>query len=422
MKNPDQKSHLELLSPAGSWESLNAAIHAGADSIYFGIPPLNMRARAAKPFLGSDIQKIAAICGKHEVRAYLALNTLVYDRELPLLEDMCKSAKEAGISAVIASDMAAVETARRLDLEVHISTQMNISNLTAVRFFSRFADVMVLARELSLPQIASICDSIRKDNIRGPNGELVRVELFVHGALCVAVAGKCAMSLALTGHSANRGDCYQICRRTYRVTDTETGQELKIDNQFVMSPKDLCAIGIMDQLIASGVSVFKIEGRARSADYVYHTTRAYRRAIDSVMRGDYSKEKIKGWMEALKRVFNRGFWEDGYYLGKPLGEWSGEHGSRATKQKIHVGKVLNYYRKSGIAYIRVLGEPIRESEILAITGPTTGYVELELKSLYVDDQPADMVEKGKDATFPCPEKVRPNDQVYVIRDRMDRQS
>ncbi|MBN2103017.1 U32 family peptidase [bacterium] len=413
---------MELLAPAGSWESLHAAIRAGADSIYFGVPPLNMRVRASRSFHLSDIQKIASICRDQNVRSYLALNTLVYDRELPLLKDICIAAKEAGISAVIASDMAAIQAARQSDLEVHISTQMNISNLASVRFFAQFADVLVLARELSLPQIASICDSVQKEKICGPAGEPVRIELFVHGALCVAVSGICTMSLALTGHSANRGDCFQMCRRTYRVTDTETGQELDIDNQYIMSPKDLCTIGIMDRLIASGVSIFKIEGRARPADYVYHTTRVYRQAIDSVKDRNFSKDKINNWMEELKSVFNRGFWQNGYYLGKSLGEWSGAYGSRASKQKIHIGKVLNYYRKSGTVHIRVLSGPMREFETVAITGPTTGYVEFELKSLFVHDRSATVVKKEEEATFPCPEKVRPNDQVYVIRNRTDWQS
>jgi len=422
MKNQDEKLSLELHAPAGSWESLHAAIEAGADSVYFGVQPLNMRIRTAKPFHPPDIPEIAKICHDRNVRSCIALNTLVYDHELSLLEELCQTAKEAGISAVIASDIAAIETARNLDLEVHISTQMNISNLAAVRFFAQFADVLVLARELSLPQITWICDSIKKEKIYGPGGRLVRIELFVHGALCVAVSGKCTMSLALTGHSANRGDCFQICRRTYRVTDTETGQELDIDNHYIMSPKDLCTIGIMDQLITAGVSVFKIEGRARPADYVYHTTRVYRQAIDSVMQGNYYKEKINTWIEELKSVFNRGFWENGYYLGKPLGEWSGAYGSRASRQKIHVGKVLNYYRKSGIVHIRILSDQIREYETVAIIGSTTGYVEFELNSLYVQDQPAKIVKKEEDATFPCPEKVRPNDQVYVIRNRTDWQS
>lgn len=420
MDKRDLKLSPVLLAPAGSWEALHAAIRAGADAVYFGIPPLNMRARSARPFHIEDLRKIVSICRDHNARACLALNTLVYDHEMPLVKNLCRTAKESGISAVIASDMAAIETARDFDLEVHLSTQMNISNLAAVRFFSRFADVMVLARELRLDQITAICDAIRKEDIRGPGGNLIRIELFIHGALCVAVSGMCAMSQALTGHSANRGDCFQICRRTWRVTDTETGQNLTIDNPYILSPRDLCTIAIIDRLMASGASVFKIEGRGRSADYVYHTTRIYRRAVDSVLQNSYTREKIETWTEELKTVFNRGFWQNGYYLGKPLDAWSNAYGSQATKQKIHAGRVLNYYRKPGIAHIRVSGDRIRETETLAITGPTTGYLEFELQSLYMDDRPAACAEKNQEATFPCPEKVRPGDQVYIIRDRTDR--
>ena len=411
-----------MLAPAGSWESLNAAIQAGADAVYFGVDKLNMRARASRSFQISDIEKIVETCRQNRVRSYLTLNTLIYDEDLPLLEKIGRAAENAGISAVIVSDMAAVEMARRHDLEIHISTQMNISNIQAVRFYAQFADVMVLARELTLAQIQGICAAVEKEDIRGPDGNPVRIELFIHGALCVAVAGKCSMSLALTNHSANRGDCFQMCRRTYRVTDTETDQELEIANRYVLSPGDLCTVGIMDRLIGSGASVFKIEGRGRAAEYVFHTTRVYRQAMDAVIAGTWKPEKIEAWKQELRTVFNRGFWENGYYLGESLGAWSGAYGSRATRQKTHVGKVLNYYRKSNIAHVGILNDEIRQGETIAITGPTTGYVEFIPESLFVNDRPANHARKDQEATFPCPEKVRPNDQVYVIRERTDWQS
>jgi putative protease len=410
------------MAPAGSWESLNAAIQAGADAVYFGTDSLNMRARAAKPFTGDDLQKITEICRKAGIESYLALNTLIYDQDLEQLKTQCRLAREAGASAVIASDIAAIRAARSEGLPVHISTQANISNIEAVRFYSQFADVMVLARELSLDQITSVNQSIQRESIRGPQGNLVATELFVHGALCVAIAGKCAMSLALTQHSANRGDCFQSCRRTYQVTDTETGQQLKIDNQYIMSPKDLCTIGSIDRLMASGSTVFKIEGRGRAVEYVYHTTKVYREAIDSVREGTYTKEKVKYWEEILKSVFNRGFWEDGYYLGHPLGEWSGSQGSRAIRQKTYIGRVLNYYRKPGIAQIQIMNDHLDVGEVLMITGPTTGYAEIQVGSLMVNDGVARTAVKGQHITIPFPVKVRRNDKAYVIRNRTDWQS
>lgn len=414
-----KKHRLELLSPAGSWEALQAAIQAGADAVYFGVDQLNMRARASRPFQISDLEKIVTLCESKKVQTYLALNTIIYDQDLSLLETICQAAKTSGVSAIIASDMAAIRTARNMDLEVHLSTQMNISNIEAVRFYAQFADVMVLARELNLQQITSIVEMIQREPILGPRGRPVRIELFIHGALCVAISGKCYMSLALTNHSANRGDCFQICRRTYRVTDTTTNQELDIDNQFVMSPKDLCTIGIIDKLIDSGTQIFKIEGRGRRAEYVYHTTRVYRQAIDAVIEGKYTPEKVEEWTDELKTVFNRGFWQNGYYLGESLDEWSKAYGSQATRQKTYIGKVLNYYPKNRVVHIDIQSDAIRQSDIIAIEGPTTGYIENTVTSLYAEDHPADTAFQGQKATLVFPQKVRRNDQVYVLRDRTD---
>lgn len=413
------KQPLELLSPAGSREALHAAIEAGADAVYFGVDQLNMRARASRSFKVSDLDEIVKICHQKRVRTYLALNTIIYDEDILQMKAICNAAKSSGVSAIIASDMAAVQAARKLNLEVHISTQMNISNIEAVRFYAQFADVMVLARELNLQQITSIFKTIQKEPILGPGGEPVRIELFIHGALCVAISGKCYMSLALTNHSANRGDCFQMCRRTYRVIDTATEQELNIENQFVMSPKDICTIGILDKLITAGAHIFKIEGRGRRAEYVYHTTHVYRQALDAVIEGTYSTEKIAQWTHELKTVFNRGFWQNGYYLGESLGEWSNAYGSQATQQKTYIGKVLNYYQKNKVVHIDIQNDSICNSDLIAIEGPTTGYIETTVTSLYAEDHPAKTAVQGQKATLVFPRKVRRNDQVYVIRERTD---
>src|SRR3989338_5866440 len=318
-------AHAEVMAPAGSYESLIAAIKAKADSIYFGVSKLNMRARSGS-FGFKDIEKVAAICMENNVKAYLALNTIMYDDDLELMRKICGKAKESKIDAIIASDIAAMEYARSIGLEVHASTQLNISNIEAVRFFSKYADVMVLARELSLRQIDDICGHIKKEKIKGPNGNLLKIELFCHGALCVSIAGKCYMSLAAYNMPANRGECLQNCRRAYRVIDEETGNELILENKYVMSPKDLCTIGFLDKIADAGVSILKIEGRARSAEYVYTVTKAYKEALESIKAGSYTKDKIKQWTKNLESVYNRGFWHGGYYLGKKLGEWSNAYG------------------------------------------------------------------------------------------------
>ncbi len=420
--NIKQNHHTELMAPAGSYESLHAAIKAGADSIYFGVEQLNMRARSSKTFTLNDLREISLMTAEHGLKSYLALNTIVYDDEIELMQSICDAAKASGISAVIATDISAITYARSINLDVHISTQANISNIGAVKFYAQFSDVMVLARELTLEQIRAIAETIKAQNITGPSGKLVQIELFVHGALCVSISGKCYMSLAAKNLSANRGECIQTCRRQFRVTDEATDEELIIDNKFVMSPKDLCMIGAMDQLVQAGATVFKIEGRGRSSDYVYHTTKAYREAIDSYFDGSYSSEKIQQWTNELENVFNRGFWHGGYYLGKKIGEWSGAYGSVATKQKTYIGHVINYFTTPKIAQFQIDSHSLKVGDTIAVTGPTTGYEERLVESLYVDDQPAQSAQKGDDITMPFDVKLRKRDKLYVIHDRTQWQS
>jgi len=408
---------IELMAPAGSWDAMSAAIKAGADAVYFGVKKLDMRSRAAHSFDVEDLPDIVSFCREHQVRTYLTLNTLVYDEDIETLDLLIDAAKNAGVSAVICSDIAAITHAHKAGLEVHISTQANVSNIDSVLFFSKYADVIVLARELSLEQVASICGHIKEQDIRGPSGDLVKIEIFVHGALCVSIAGKCYMSLALYGHSANRGDCLQTCRRRFRVTDEDTGDELIIDNKYVMSPADICTISIIDKLLDAGASVFKIEGRGRSADYVFKVTKAYREAIDSVINNTYSMEKIEKWRNELKSVFNRGFWEKGYYLGKQLGEWSGTYGSQATTKKIYIGKPLKYFAKAQVALIKIETGSLSPGDKIVITGPTTGYVEAEVESIFLDDAPVKNASKGQIVSIPLNEKVRPSDKVFVLKER-----
>jgi U32 family peptidase len=405
------------MAPAGSYEALRAAIQAGADSVYFGVEQLNMRARAAN-FGFADLPEIATVCREAGVKSYLTLNTIVYDHDLPMVRRICAAAREAGVSAVIAMDIATIQIAREAGLSVHLSTQVNVTNLAAVKFYAAMADVIVLARELTLKQITHLCREIEARDIRGPGGARIGIEIFVHGALCVAVSGKCSMSLATYNASANRGACLQNCRRSYKVTDTETGDELVIDNAFVMSPSDLCTLPFLDQIIASGVSVLKIEGRGRGPDYVHATTRAYAEAARAVVEGHYTGEKVAAWMEEVRAVYNRGFWEGGYYLGKKLSEWSATSGSKATREKHYVGVVRNYYARAGIAEIEVRGEAFGRDDEILVTGPTTGLVKVVAGSLRADEVDSTRAERGQVATFPCPEKVRLNDKVYVLRDRV----
>lgn len=406
---------IEIMAPAGSFETLHTAINAGADSIYFGVGNLNMRSRAAN-FQPDDLPEIVTTCRASNIKSYLALNTVMYDDDLNESYAILKTAKVAGITAIIATDMAIVYKARELGLRVHMSTQANISNTEAVRHYSRFADVMVLARELTIDQIKSICDSINKQRIKGPSGNLVKIEAFIHGALCVSIAGKCYMSLATYNQSANRGACLQNCRRAYKLEDTETGDSLELDNKYVMSPADLCTIGMLDKLANAGVEIFKIEGRGRKADYVHKVVSVYKQAFNAVQDGTYNKEMIRGWKEELAEVYNRGFWDNGYYMGKSTGEWSGTYGSKATKKKVLIGKVLNYYAKKKVCLFKLESGQIREGDELMITGRTTGLLAKTADELMVADKSVKKAEKGEEVTFRC-DKVRKNDKVYLVEDR-----
>ncbi|MGV8169603.1 MAG: peptidase U32 family protein [Candidatus Nanoarchaeia archaeon] len=408
-------SNVELTAPVGSWESLAAALKAGADSVYFGVGKLNMRSRAALNFQVKDLKKIADTCRKKGVKTNLALNIVLYDDELKETKKLIDAAKKAGIDAIIGSDISVIEYARKIKMPVHISTQANVSNIDAVRFFSKYADVIVLARELNLVQVKNICDAIKKEKIKGPSGELVKIEIFVHGALCVAVAGKCYMSLANYNHSANRGDCLQTCRRKYRVFDDETNQELVIDNQFVMSPKDLCTINVLDKLVAAGPSVLKIEGRGRSAEYVYTTVKAYKDALKLIEENKFTEEKGKELQKELETVFNRGFWQGGYYLGEKLGEWSGIYGSAATKTKTFLGNVQNYYSNKKVCSVFIETGEIKKGDEVLITGATTGVVQFKVDSIVLDNKTVDSAKKNDFIAFKVPEKVRKNDKVYVLR-------
>ncbi len=403
---------IEIMAPAGSFESLIAAIQGRADSIYFGIEQLNMRAKAANNFTFDDLEKIAETCNSNNVRSYLTLNTIIYDHDLSLMKRIVDKAKAAGITAVIASDQAVINYASSIGFEVHISTQTNVTNLETIKFFSHFADVMVLARELSLIQVKSITDGIKKENITGPSGNLVEIEIFAHGALCMAVSGKCYLSLHTNNSSANRGACVQNCRRTYEVKDEE-GNELLIDNEYIMSPKDLCTIGFIDDIINAGVKVLKIEGRGRAPEYVKTVTECYREAADAYLDGTYSKEKIEGWNQRLATVYNRGFW-DGYYLGQELGEWSEGHGSQATTRKKFLGQGIKYFPKINIAEFRIETHSLSVGDKILITGPTTGVIETTVKELRVDDKSVEKVEKGVNFSTPIDEIIRPSDKLYKV--------
>ncbi|MBT8046022.1 MAG: U32 family peptidase, partial [Pontiella sp.] len=384
----NQKTNFELMAPAGSYAALSAAIRAGADSVYFGVDKLNMRSRAASPFGLTDLKRIARICRWCGVKSYLALNVIVYDDELETVRELCDAAKAAHIDAIIASDISAIEYARSIGLEVHISVQANVSNIGAVRFFARYADVMVLARELTLDQIASIGHAIQAENITGPSGRLVQIELFAHGALCVAISGKCYMSLGCYNQSANRGACFQNCRRAYRLVDVETGDELEVQNQYIMSPKDLCTLPHLDKLAEAGVSVYKLEGRARTAQYVGTVTKAYRAGLDAVAEDTFESENYQPLEAGLASVFNRGFWDGGYYCGEKMGEWSAAGHSQATHKRIELGVVSNYFAKIGVVEFTLLQKELLPGCELLVEGPTTGAVQTPLESLRVDGQPA----------------------------------
>lgn len=406
-------NNIEIMSPVGNFESLMAAIQGGANSVYFGVGHLNMRAKSTVNFTHTDLHEIVRICRDNGLKSYITVNTVMYDHDLDSMHQIIDAAAEAGISAVIASDQAAILYARKQNVEVHLSTQLNISNTESLKFYSQWADVAVLARELTLDQVARISINVREQNITGPSGNLVRLELFAHGALCMAVSGKCYMSLHQANASANRGACLQICRRSYTITDNETGDELEIDNEYIMSPKDLCTIGFLNKIIDSGVSVLKLEGRARSPEYVKTVTQCYREAADAVNDGSYNQQKIDGWMERLGSVFNRGFW-DGYYLGQRLGEWSHHYGSVATEKKIYVGKVTNYFSKIGVAEIKVEAHELYKNDKVLIIGPTTGVIELIAEDIRVDDQSQDRCPKGTLCSIKVSDLVRRNDKLYRV--------
>lgn len=410
-----QTNKVELMAPAGSFESLMAAIKGGANSVYFGIEQLNMRARSSNNFTIDDLAKIAQICKEHRLKSYLTLNTIVYDHDISLMKTIVDAAKNNGIDAVIASDHAVFNYAKKTGVKVHISTQSNISNIDSIEFFADYADVMVMARELSLKQVAAITREIKRRNITGPSGELVRVEIFAHGALCMAVSGKCYLSLHSNFASANRGACIQNCRKNYIVIDKEDGVELEIDNEYIMSAKDLCTIDFIDKVIDAGVTVLKIEGRGRSADYVYTVINCYREAIDAYYDGTYGPEKFEAWKTRLSTVFNRGFW-DGYYLGRTMGEWSNEYGSKATKKKIYIGKGLKYYDNASVAEFKLESHCLTLGDEILITGPTTGIVQSFIDEIRVENQTTDKIEKGTVFTVKINEKIRPSDKLYKLVD------
>ena len=403
---------IELMAPAGSWEALQAAIDNGADSIYFGVEQLNMRAVSSINFGLDELKDIVNKCEEHGVRSYLTLNTIVYDHDLLIAKNLIKAAKEAGVTAVIVADQAVMFMAKEAGLEVHISTQINITNVETLRFYAAFADTMVLSRELSLRQVRHITDQIKAQQIKGPSGKLVEVEIFGHGALCMAVSGKCHMSLHTYNSSANRGACKQNCRKPYIVIDKESGIELEIDNEYIMSPKDLMVLDFLDQVKEAGVSVLKIEGRGRAPEYVATTVKAYREAIDSLYDGTYTPDRIEKWVEQLSTVYNRGFW-DGYYLGKKLGEWT-TPGSHATQKKIYIGKGWHYYPKAKVAEFKVESFDIKTGDKILVTGPTTGVFEMEIEEMYVNDAPGTEAKKGDIISLKIDKKIRPADKLYKI--------
>ena len=404
---------IELMSPAGSFDALQSAIDNGADSVYFGVEQLNMRARASINFTIDDLDQIAIRCRKRKVKSYLTLNTIIYDHDLSVVKTILNAAKKAEISSVIAMDQSVIAYARQIELEVHISTQINVTNIETVKFYSLFADVMVLSRELSLSQVRKIVDQIGKQNVRGPSGELIKIEIFGHGALCMAVSGKCYLSLHSHNSSANRGACKQNCRKKYTVIDQESGFEIEMDNQYMMSPKDLCTIDVLDQVADSGISVLKIEGRGRSPEYVAETTKCYREAIDSINKGTYNSEKISDWMHRLSTVYNRGFWS-GYYLGQKLGQWSKSNGSQATQKKIYLGKGKHYYSNIQVGEFEMDAFDLSIGDTILVTGSTTGAQKSVVKQLKSVQGYMEKVKKGDVFTTPLSFKIRPSDKLYKV--------
>lgn len=404
---------IELLSPAGSFEAMQAAINAGANAIYFGVEQLNMRTRSSNSFEISDLAEIKSSCTKSGIKCYITLNTVMYEHDMQLLFSILQEVKKQGIDAVIAADFAVIQYCQQLQIPLHVSTQANVSNIESVQFFAQFSDVIVLARELTLKQVEHISKEIKRRNIRGISGELIKIELFVHGALCMAISGKCYLSLHTQNAAANRGACIQNCRRSYTVKDTETNEELVIDNEYIMSPKDLYTVDILDQLINSGVDVLKIEGRSKGADYVHEVTACYREAVDAVLANTYTEEKKKDWLERLSKVYNRGFWE-GYYLGRKLGEWTSTPGSIAEERKIYLGKSTNYYPKIKVGEFLIEAGTIKEGDMLMIIGPNIGMAKEVVNSLIVNGEKAELASKGDKITFPFPSKLTGQDKLYKI--------
>ena len=412
-----KRKDFEVMAPVGSYESLEAALQAGADSVYFGVEGLNMRSRSSANFTLDDLRNIAERCSERGVKTYLTVNTIIYNNELDKMHRIIDCVKEAGLTAIIASDIAAIMYARSVGVEVHISTQCNITNYEAVKFYAQFADVVVLARELDMDQVMTIHRQIVQNDLRGPKGELIQIEMFAHGALCMAVSGKCYLSLHEMNASANRGACYQICRRSYTVKDTESDIELEVDGKYIMSPKDLCTIGFVNKMIDAGVRVFKIEGRARSAEYVKTVCECYSEALDAYTDGSYDTKKIAAWTERLASMFNRGFW-DGYYLGQRLGEWSEVYGSKATKKKICIGKVTNYFTKLQVGEFKLESYDLKVGDEVMIVGPSTGVVQMTVPELRLELDPVERVEKGAVFSMPCEMKLRRSDKLYKLVDNL----
>lgn len=408
-----KREDFEIMAPAGSWESLQAAIQAGADSVYFGIEKLNMRSRSSSNFTTEDLHRIVALCKEHGVKSYLTINTIIYDEDIELMREIVDNARDAGVSAIIAADVAVMQYAVSQGVEVHLSTQLNISNVEALRFYAQFADVVVLARELNMDQVAAIHRKIVEERICGRNGSLIRIEMFCHGALCMAVSGKCYLSLHEFNASANRGACMQVCRRAYNVKDEESDIELKVDNKYIMSPKDLKTIHFMNKMMDSGVRVFKIEGRARGAEYVKTVVSCYNEAIEAYLSGTYSVDKVAEWDKRLSRVFNRGFW-NGYYLGQRLGEWSPVYGSQATTRKVYIGKCTNYFQKIGVAEFLLESQYLEVGDDILVTGETTGAYEAVADDMRVDLISVQRVEKGTYFSMKTSEVVRRNDKLFRI--------
>jgi putative protease len=403
----------EIMAPVGSYESLSAAIRAGADSVYFGVEGLNMRSRSTLTFTLDDLHKIAGICAKHRIHSYLTVNTIIYDNDMGRMQEIINAARDAKITAIIASDVAALMYARSIGVEVHLSTQLNISNIEALKFYAQFADVVVLARELNLEQVGKIHKQIIEQNIQGPNGNLIRIEMFCHGALCMAVSGKCYLSLHEMNASANRGECFQICRRGYSVKDLESDIEFTVENQYIMSPKDLKTIHFLNKMLDAGVRVFKIEGRARGPEYVKTVVECYKEAIRSYCDNSFTNEKIEDWNYRLEKVFNRGFW-NGYYLGQALGEWSNQYGNQATEKKLYIGKVIKYFTNLGVAEFMIETQSLQAGDKVLVTGPTTGALIFNAEEIRFELMPTNHVQKGDRFSLKTPAKVRPSDKLYKL--------